>query len=872
MDNKKILIIDFDEEHLNSITNLLKSKGFAVVTADNGLTGLEKFKSEKPNLVIMEAMLPKLHGFDLCAKITREFSEKVPVIIITNVYKEEKYKNEAIRTYGASAYFVKPYAEEKLLSTIFKFLGIKKEEEIEEELPEPDTILETILSKEEKESKPKEKKMKDEDIEKKLQETLSSLEMEIMKKKKTPPDVEKEIETKLETTLAELGIEIEKEKPKKKPEKPEELKKPKEELPRLGEYILLEKIGSGGMGEVFKATRKGVEGFEKTFAIKRIHPHLVEENEKVISMFIDEAKIASQLSHPNIVHIYDLGKIDNYYYIAMEYVLGKDLEVILNRLRKQNLLMPYEYASLIGIKICQALDYAHRKHDSSGKIMGIVHRDVSPKNILISYEGEVKLTDFGVAKAASKIHQTIPGGIKGKIPYMSPEQAKGEEIDHRSDIYSLGTVLYEMCTGKKAFTGETDIAILDKVRKGEVIPPSQVNPQIPKQLESIILKAMQYNPGDRYQNVNELKKDLEKFIVSYKGEMPTYVDIARFMAELFSDEIKEKGIIIEALKEPQIIPKIKEEKEKIPHIPPTIPEEKEVAKPKVEKVPFEEYEEEKKKSSLPLIIGLIVLLAIGGGAIYYFKFGKTPSTFQQKKPAITIPSEKEKGGKTVSEQSPIEELVQKQTQEKKEQPSQPVVSPPPTREKPSAVTTSPRRTSPRVITPTRQTRTSVSRPATAPPAQKPAPTPVEKPKETKIEKPPVEITKTKEQPSKQEKAITEIKTEKTQPPSPPQPQVKTGDIVPINQVDVQPIILRKVEPQYPPIARRMGITGVVIVNALISENGDVIQTAVIKGIKGPYGFNEAAEKAVRQWKFKPALKNGVRVKVWKPIPIRFTKQ
>jgi len=866
MNNKKILIVDFDEEHLNLITNFLKSKGFTVVTADNGLTGFEKFKSEKPDLVIMEAMLPKLHGFDLCAKITREFPKKVPVIIITNVYKEEKYKNEAIRTYGASAYFVKPYNEEKLLSTIYKFLGIKKEEEIEEELPEPDTVLEAILSKEEKESNLKEKNMKDEDIEKKLQETLSSLEMEIMKKKKTPPDIEKEIETKLETTLAELGIEIEKEKLKKKVEKAEEPKKPKEELPRLGEYILLEKIGSGGMGEVFKATRKGVEGFEKTFAIKRIHPHLVEENEKVIAMFIDEAKIASQLSHPNIVHIYDLGKIDNYYYIAMEYVLGKDLEVILNRLRKQKLLMPYEYASLIGIKICQALDYAHRKHDSSGKIMGIVHRDVSPKNILISYEGEVKLTDFGVAKAASKIHQTIPGGIKGKIPYMSPEQAKGEEIDYRSDIYSLGAVLYEMCTGKKAFTGETDIAILDKVRKGEIIPPSQINPQIPKQLESIILKAMQYNPESRYQNVNELKKDLEKFILSYKGEMPTYVDIARFMAELFSDEIKEKGIIIEAFKEPQVIPKVKEE---VPHVPPTIPEEKEVAKPKVEKVPFEEYEEEKKKSPLPLIIGLIAILIIGGGALYYFKFGKT-SSISEKKPSLTILS-KEKSTKTTLEQSSSVEPAQKQIQESAKQAS---VSSPPKQEKPKVTPAprTPRRTSPKAPVVKKQTPARISRPASVPSVQKPTPAPVEKPKETKVEKPPVETTKP-EQPSKQEKTPPrEIKAEKTQVISPPQPKIKTGDIVPLSQVDVQPIILKKVEPQYPPIAERMGITGVVIVNALISENGDVIQTVIIKGIKGPYGLNEAAEKAVRQWKFKPALKNGVRVKVWKPIPIRFTKQ
>jgi serine/threonine-protein kinase len=809
-------------------------------------------------------MLPKLHGFDLCSKIVREFPEKVPVIIVTNVYKEDKYKNEAIRTYGASAYFVKPYDEEKLLSTIYNFLGIKKEEEIEEELPEPDTVLETILSTDNKEPKIKEKKMKDEDIEKKLQETLSSLEMEIMKKE-SRAEVEKEIETKLETTLAELGIEIEREKKKKieKPEKPKP-EKPKEELSRLGEYILLEKIGSGGMGEVFKATRKGVEGFEKTFAIKRIHPHLVEENEKVITMFIDEAKIASQLSHPNIVHIYDLGKIDNYYYIAMEYVLGKDLEVILNRLRKRNQLMPYEYASLIGIKICQALDYAHRKHDSSGKIMGIVHRDVSPKNILISYEGEVKLTDFGVAKAASKIHQTIPGGIKGKIPYMSPEQAKGEEIDHRSDIYSLGSVLYEMCTGKKAFTGETDIAILDKVRKGEVTLPSQINPKIPKQLESIILKAMKYKPEDRYQSVNELKKDLEKFLISYKGEIPTYVDIARFMSELFSDEIKEKGIIIETLREPHISPKIKEKKKVTPPVPPTIPEEKEVEKPRLEKAPFEEYEEEKKKSPLPLIIGLVAILLIGGGALYYFKFGKTSPT-SQVKPVITPPSKVEE---EKAPEQPQAELAQKQPQKTEEQP---VVSQPPTPQKPAPTPTISRRTRERTPAPARETRKRVTRPTPTPQPQSPAVSPPSEPKTTE-EKPPTEVPKEEKPPTPEPEKVTPEKETQQTKITPPQQKIKTGDIVPLNQVDSEPVVLKRVEPKYPPIAKRMGVSGVVIINALISENGDVIQTVIIKGIKGPYGLNEAAEKAVQQWKFKPALKDGVRVKVWKLIPIRFTKQ
>lgn len=495
--NKKILIIDYEKESLNPLVDLLQSKGFQTNIARNGTLGLKEFENENPDLVIMEALLPKFHGFDLCKKITTEYDRKVPVIILTKIYTEGRYKNEAIKTYGASAYFKKPFQNKEFLETVFSLLGIEDEEKIEK-----------VTDAKRKET---------------------SEEPHLLNKKKQSPEPHEE-----------------------------KIKEDKKPLPQIGEYSLLEKIGSGGMGEVYKAVKKGIAGFEKVVALKNIHTHLVEENESAIAMFIDEAKIAAQLSHPNIVHIFEFGKVNDCYFIVMEYVQGKDLGAVLNELKRHHRRIPFEYSALIGMKICQALDYAHRKHDASGKSLGIVHRDVSPKNILISFEGDVKLTDFGVAKATSKMNKTIAGNIKGKISYMSPEQASGEVVDCRSDIFSLGSVLFELATGEKAFQGESDITILDKIRKGEIVPPSRKNPDVPKELESIILNALQYEPDKRFQNALELQKYLGKFIRSYKREELNGRNIVGFMVDLFSDEIKEKDIVIEALKEPQFASKKEE--------------------------------------------------------------------------------------------------------------------------------------------------------------------------------------------------------------------------------------------------------------------------------------------------------------------------
>jgi serine/threonine protein kinase len=308
-----------------------------------------------------------------------------------------------------------------------------------------------------------------------------------------------------------------------------------------GPYRLLEKIAVGGMAEVFRAKRAGVEGFEKVVAVKRILPHL-SDNKEFVDMFINEAKMVAGLTHPNIVQIFDLGKIDKSYYIAMEYVHGKDLRSIQKRARDRELKIPLDISSLIVSKICLALESAHRKKDESGRPMRIVHRDVSPQNVLISYEGEVKLTDFGIAKAATKAPTTDSGALRGKLLYMSPEQAWGRPIDRRSDLFSLGIILYEFITEQKPFLGSSEVSILELVRECRIAPPRTINPRIPEKLETVVMKALAREPDERYQDASEMFRDLERALP--EGKSAGGSELARFMEILFEPE-QRSGPVVE---------------------------------------------------------------------------------------------------------------------------------------------------------------------------------------------------------------------------------------------------------------------------------------------------------------------------------------
>jgi len=315
-------------------------------------------------------------------------------------------------------------------------------------------------------------------------------------------------------------------------------------LPRLfGKYYLLELINVGGMAEVFKAKMFGVEGFEKIVAIKKILPEVAEDGE-FIKMFIDEAKISVRLQHPNIVQILELGKIDDSYFIAMELVNGKDLKTIRKRLKRVDLLMPVEQSAYIVSQVCDGLDYAHRKTDDKMNYLNIVHRDISPQNMIVSYEGTVKLIDFGIAKAKSKSTKTQAGMLKGKFSYMSPEQVSGQPIDRRSDIFSLGVVFFEMLTGKRLFLGKNDVETLEKIRKADVPPPSVFNSSVPPELDRIVLKALSKDLDERYQWASDFSEDLKKFTFS-TGNSFSRQDMMNFMGEFFADELEEETAKLE---------------------------------------------------------------------------------------------------------------------------------------------------------------------------------------------------------------------------------------------------------------------------------------------------------------------------------------
>ncbi len=289
------------------------------------------------------------------------------------------------------------------------------------------------------------------------------------------------------------------------------------------------------MAEVFKAKSYGVEGFEKVIAIKRILPSMGEDRE-FIKMFIDEAKIVGQLAHANICQIFELGRTDGAHFIAMEYIWGKDLLQIQNRARKLKQPMPAAMAAFIVAKVLEGLDYAHKKRDALGRPLEIVHRDCSPQNVLISYEGEVKIIDFGIAKAASRSSKTQAGVLKGKFGYMSPEQVRGLPLDRRSDLFAAGTILYECLSGDRLFVGETDFSTLEKVRNVDIPRPRDVNPNIPEAVEKIILKALAKDSSDRYQWGSEMVGDLQRFLMSQENVF-TAKTLATWLKDGFAAEV-----------------------------------------------------------------------------------------------------------------------------------------------------------------------------------------------------------------------------------------------------------------------------------------------------------------------------------------------
>src|SRR5262245_27817626 len=302
----------------------------------------------------------------------------------------------------------------------------------------------------------------------------------------------------------------------------------------FGRYELLKKLAAGGMGQVFLARRKGV-GFEKLVVLKRILPHLVED-EEFFTMFLDEARLTARLNHPNIAQIFDVEAEAGQHLVVMEYVQGDDVRRVEKRARATGVKMPIGVICRIIADAAAGLDYAHKARDDHGKPLGIVHRDLSPQNVLVGFDGGVKLIDFGVAKAAGRAQHTATGVLKGKFPYMSPEQAEGEELDARSDIFALGIVLWELLCDKRLFKGDSDVMSQRLVKACQVPPPSQLDTKLPKALDAIVLKSLARNRDERFQTAQELREAIEQYTLD--AHIPASAShLATFMQKLYADRI-----------------------------------------------------------------------------------------------------------------------------------------------------------------------------------------------------------------------------------------------------------------------------------------------------------------------------------------------
>jgi serine/threonine protein kinase len=289
-------------------------------------------------------------------------------------------------------------------------------------------------------------------------------------------------------------------------------------------YRVLSRLESGGMAEVFRAEAAGAEGFRKRVAVKRVLPHLA-QNSKFMAMFLDEAHLGARLNHANIVSVLDIGKADGTYFIVMEYVDGTNLKTIVEGLAKSGRRMSLKEAIYICVEACRGLSYAHELADEDDQPLGIVHRDISPPNIMLSHRGEVKLADFGLAKAATQLEKTDPGVVKGKFSYLSPEAALGQEVDARSDIFSLGIVLWEMLSGTKLFSGSSDYETVKLVREANIPSLRDVHPDVDPAFETILHRALARRPEDRYHTAREFGDALTGYLFQHQLKVTSY-DIA----------------------------------------------------------------------------------------------------------------------------------------------------------------------------------------------------------------------------------------------------------------------------------------------------------------------------------------------------------
>jgi serine/threonine protein kinase len=307
---------------------------------------------------------------------------------------------------------------------------------------------------------------------------------------------------------------------------------------RIGRFEVLRYVAAGGMAEIYLVRASGIAGFEKTLVLKRIHPDHADDPQ-FIEMFLDEARLAATLDHPNIVHVHDIGESDGSYFFTMEYVRGASVLAIQRAVRRTGRSLGLAPALAIVAGAAGGLHYAH-EHKRGGKPLDIVHRDVSPSNVLVTFDGGVKLVDFGIAKAAARRTQTTTGTVKGKHGYMSPEQCRGGAVDRRSDIFALGILLFELTTGSTLFPGDNEFEVVHKVCNEPVPRPSSVVADYPAALERIVLRALEREPDARFATARDLELELDDFARDHKLSLST-VTLTETMRELLGDALEREG-------------------------------------------------------------------------------------------------------------------------------------------------------------------------------------------------------------------------------------------------------------------------------------------------------------------------------------------
>lgn len=307
-----------------------------------------------------------------------------------------------------------------------------------------------------------------------------------------------------------------------------------QEIQYLTSYQIIRKIASGGMGSVYLAEQLGAESFRKVVAIKTIKSEYLKNRENV-DLFVGEAKLVADLIHENVLQVYQLGQTKGIYYIVMEYAHGKNLADVIRAHKERHKVTNVEIGAFIISRVCRALHYAHEAKDMAGKPLNIVHRDVTPSNVIITYGGVVKLTDFGIAKAVIMATPDEAEVIMGKLPYMSPEQAKFQGTTRQSDVFSLGLVMYELLTNTSVYNVNDIEDLVDKMDNYSIKSPRRLNPHIPEKLEAIMMRALEVNPANRYQTARELCQDLEHYMYD-GGYGPTNEKLARYLSRLFPED------------------------------------------------------------------------------------------------------------------------------------------------------------------------------------------------------------------------------------------------------------------------------------------------------------------------------------------------